>query len=93
MHVENWRNPKYVIWSLVVPCALFGYFVPYVHIVAHVNNVLGPDAADGEILIMCMSITSGLGRVVFGRMADSPRVNGIFLQQVCPFSVYKGASN
>ena len=31
--VENWRNRKYVIWALVVPLALFGYFVPYVHIV------------------------------------------------------------
>ncbi len=34
INVDNWRNPKYVIWALVVPSALFGYFVPYVHIVS-----------------------------------------------------------
>ena len=34
VYVDNWRNSKYVIWALVVPCALFGYFVPYVHIVS-----------------------------------------------------------
>ena len=33
MNVSNWRNSKYVIWALAVPSALFGYFVPYVHIV------------------------------------------------------------
>ena len=33
VHVDNWRNKKYVIWALSVPSALFGYFVPFVHIV------------------------------------------------------------
>ena len=33
VNVSNWRNSKYVIWALAVPSALFGYFVPYVHIV------------------------------------------------------------
>ena len=34
VHVDNWRNKKYVIWALSVPSALFGYFVPFVHIVS-----------------------------------------------------------
>ncbi len=34
VHVDNWRNKKFVIWALCVPSALFGYFVPYVHIVS-----------------------------------------------------------
>ncbi len=85
INVDNWRNPKYVIWALVVPCALFGYFVPYVHIVEHVKNVL-PDA-NGEILITCISITSGVGRIIFGKVADSPRVNRIFLQQLSFFVI------
>ena len=33
VHVDNWKNMKYVIWAVSVPSALFGYFVPYVHIV------------------------------------------------------------
>ena len=33
VHVDNWKNKKYVIWALSVPSALFGYFVPFVHMV------------------------------------------------------------
>ena len=24
---------RFVVWALVTPCALFGYFVPFVHLV------------------------------------------------------------
>ena len=34
INVDNWKNTKYVIWALAIPSALFGYFVPYVHIVS-----------------------------------------------------------
>ena len=29
-----WSNKKYVIWAIAVPTSMFGYFVPYVHLVA-----------------------------------------------------------
>lgn len=34
INTEIWRKKKYVIWALAVPAALFGYFVPYVHLVS-----------------------------------------------------------
>lgn len=34
INVDNWNNKKYVVWALAIPSALFGYFVPYVHIVS-----------------------------------------------------------
>jgi len=37
---------------------------------------------DGSILVMCMGLTSGLGRIIFGKLADLPRVDRILLQQV-----------
>lgn len=40
INVNNWKNPKYVIWSLAIPSALFGYFVPYVHIVSSMTSLL-----------------------------------------------------
>ena len=40
VHVDNWRNKKYVIWALSVPSALFGYFVPFVHIVRTEKNLI-----------------------------------------------------
>lgn len=38
--------------------------------------------ADGKLPIMCIGITSGIGRLLFGYIADLPRVNRILLQQV-----------
>ncbi len=34
-----WKNKKYVIWAIAVPIAMFGYFVPYVHLVSRTNQV------------------------------------------------------
>jgi MCP family monocarboxylic acid transporter-like MFS transporter 10 len=33
VYLKNWRNKRFVIWTLAIPLALFGYFVPYVHLV------------------------------------------------------------
>lgn len=35
INVDIWKNKKYVIWAVAIPSALFGYFVPYVHIVSN----------------------------------------------------------
>ncbi len=82
---ENLRNKKYMIWSLAIPSALFGYFVPYVHIVAYVKDIL--PAYDGNRLVFCIGVTSGLGRLLFGKISDSPRVNRVFLQQISFVSI------
>jgi MCP family monocarboxylic acid transporter-like MFS transporter 10 len=44
---------------------------------------------DGKVLVMCLGITSGLGRLIFGKIADIPKVNRIFLQQVGAMLMYK----
>jgi MCP family monocarboxylic acid transporter-like MFS transporter 10 len=44
---------------------------------------------DGKVLVMCLGITSGLGRLIFGKIADIPKVNRIFLQQVGAMQMYK----
>ena len=106
VHVDNWRNKKYVIWALSVPSALFGYFVPFVHIVRASTQFGGQNSkfrlaqlltlffllqvkyaedlvkdAKGGSLLTCIAVTSLIGRLVCGKLADHPRVNRIFLQQ------------
>lgn len=39
INVDIWRKKKYVIWALAVPSALFGYFVPYVHMVSYLLHI------------------------------------------------------
>uniref|UniRef100_T1IVH9 Uncharacterized protein n=1 Tax=Strigamia maritima TaxID=126957 RepID=T1IVH9_STRMM len=79
VNINLWKNKRYRIWALTIPVALFGYFVPYVHLVAYVKEVY--PTKSGEMLVSCIGITSGIGRIVFGRLADFPRVNRVFLQQ------------
>lgn len=74
------------MWALVIPLSLFGYFVPYVHIAEFVKHNF-PKDVDGKIPVMCIGITSGLGRLIFGYIADLPKVNRILLQQVSFFSI------
>ena len=39
INVDNWRNPKYVIWVLSIFFGLFGYLVPLVHLVSKLMSV------------------------------------------------------
>ena len=68
-----WKNQMYRLWVLAIPVALFGYFVPYVHLVNHVSQIL-PDV-NGAILVTIIGASSGLGRIIFGNIADAPGVN------------------
>lgn len=46
----------------------------------HVEERFGPEASK-EVLLMCIGITSGVGRLIFGRVADYVHgVNKVYLQ-------------
>lgn len=85
VNVLIWKRKKYVVWASAIPVALFGYFVPYVHIGKFVKTKFPGD--DPKLPVMCIAITSGLGRIVFGYIADLPRVNRILLQQISFVSI------
>ncbi|XP_015111942.1 monocarboxylate transporter 10 isoform X2 [Diachasma alloeum] len=86
VNTSIWKRKKYVVWASAIPLALFGYFVPYVHIANFVQRVFDKNANE-RLPIMCIGITSGIGRLVFGYIADLPRVNRILLQQISFFSI------
>lgn len=79
-NVHIWKSLGYRIWAFGIPAALYGYYVPYVHLMKHVEERFGQDA-NKEVLLTCIGITSGVGRLIFGRVADYvPGVNKVFLQ-------------
>ncbi|XP_011644781.1 monocarboxylate transporter 10 [Pogonomyrmex barbatus] len=80
VNVSIWKKKRYVVWASSIPLALFGYFVPYVHIGKFVAMTFKD--ADSKLPVMCIGITSGIGRLIFGYIADLPKVNRIFLQQI-----------
>ena len=79
INVKNWKNSKYVVWLVAAPTAMFGYFVPFVHLVAYVRDILPEN--NGEGLLTCIGITAGIGKILLGIIADRPNVNPVFLQQ------------
>ncbi|KAL0967347.1 hypothetical protein UPYG_G00251100 [Umbra pygmaea] len=79
-NVNIWKSLGYRIWAFGIPAALYGYFVPYVHLMKHVEERFGKDA-NKEVLLMCIGVTSGIGRLIFGRVADYVHgVNKVYLQ-------------
>lgn len=79
-NINIWKSLGYRIWAFGVPAALYGYFVPYVHLMKHVEERFGKEA-NKEVLLMCIGITSGVGRLIFGRVADYVHgVNKVYLQ-------------
>ncbi|XP_021568530.1 monocarboxylate transporter 10 [Carlito syrichta] len=70
----------YTVWAAGIPLALFGYFVPYVHLMKHVNERF-QEEKNKEVVLMCIGITSGVGRLLFGRIADYvPGAKKVYLQ-------------
>ncbi|KAF7253403.1 Monocarboxylate transporter 10, partial [Varanus komodoensis] len=72
----------YRIWTLGIGTALFGYFIPYVHLLNHVKERIGENVPE-VTLLLCLGITSGVGRLVFGRIADYiPGTKKVYLQVI-----------
>lgn len=96
IYLDNWRNRKFVVWTLAIPLALFGYFIPYVHLPQFAKDIpLSEDAAENGArasqLIMCIGVSSGVGRVISGFLADLPAMrragNRVILQQISFVSI------
>lgn len=80
INVDIWKKKRYIIWAFSIPVALIGYFVPYTHIPKYVS-IAYPEENE-SFPIMCIGITSGIGRIIFGFIADLKGVNRIYLQQI-----------
>lgn len=85
INTDIWKQKKYVIWALTIPVALFGYFVPYVHMVKFVQDKF--PQSDGKSLVFCIGVASGTGRLIFGKIADNRRVDRVLLQQLSFFLI------
>ncbi|CAH1127090.1 unnamed protein product [Ceutorhynchus assimilis] len=74
-------NVKYLIWTSVIGLCLFGYFVPYVYMINFVKTNF-PSNVDENLPVLCIGVTSGASRLIFGYLVDKTNVNKILLQQL-----------
>ncbi|KAJ8312067.1 hypothetical protein KUTeg_009440 [Tegillarca granosa] len=77
VNFDLWKIRAFTIWVVSTGVGLFGYFVPFVHLVKHAKDLF-PDE-NGNILITILQITSALSRIVFGKLSDAECVNRIYL--------------
>lgn len=76
------KNKAYLVWVIVVGLVLFGFYIPYVHLVRHCQD-LGVPKNQAAVLVGYIALSQTLGKIFFGRMADHPRVNRVYLYQLC----------
>ncbi|XP_039274276.2 monocarboxylate transporter 10-like [Styela clava] len=81
MDLSLWKNKAFIIWAISVGLCKLGYLVPFVHLVKHVNDI-GGDRDFGSSMLSLMGITSGISRLLFGHIADSPKVNRLYMSQL-----------
>ncbi|XP_076866886.1 monocarboxylate transporter 8-like [Brachyhypopomus gauderio] len=75
--------PSYRLWAFGVAIAVLGYFVPYVHLMSFVEEQFQDSDKKEWILLVCIGASSGVGRLVFGRVGDLlPGLRKIYLQAV-----------
>ncbi|XP_056624969.1 monocarboxylate transporter 8 [Triplophysa dalaica] len=70
----------YRLWSFGIATAVLGYFVPYVHLINFVREKFG-DTKKEWILLVCIGASSGVGRLLFGKIGDLiPGAKKIYMQ-------------
>ena len=83
IYLPNWRNKKFLIWTFTIPLAVFGYWVSILELP---NLTRQEDIMMVWQLSICLELSSSLGRLITGFLADYPPIrrngNRILLQQI-----------
>ncbi|XP_029964953.1 monocarboxylate transporter 8 [Salarias fasciatus] len=70
----------YRVWAFGVATAVLGYFVPYVHLIYFVKEQF-KETQKEWVLLVCIGASSGVGRLVFGKIGDLiPGLKKIYMQ-------------
>lgn len=85
--IELWKKKRYTLWALIMPVALFGYFVPYVHIKKYIEDLKFGNDINMNLPLQGLAVTSAIGRLVFGYLSDRPQINKIMIQQIMFYTI------
>lgn len=76
------RNKRFIIWAVASAVATFGYFIPHVHVVRFAEE-MGSSHQKGSLLLSYLAVGSGVGKIIFGKISDIPRVDTLLLYDFC----------
>ncbi|KAI5097675.1 solute carrier family 16, member 2 (thyroid hormone transporter) [Silurus meridionalis] len=68
-NVEVFRVATYRVWAFGVATAVLGYMVPYIHLINFVREEFKETQREW-VLLVCIGASSGVGRLVFGKVGD-----------------------
>lgn len=80
IYKENWKKKRYIIWVLAITISQLGYFIPYVYMSDYIKSSF-PDG-NPKLPVACIGVASGVGRILFGFVADMPKINRILMHQI-----------
>lgn len=79
-NMQVFQKKTYRIWVCGIATAVWGYFVPYVHLVKFVEQRFKDNSGEW-ILLVCIGAASGVGRLASGKIGDCiPGLKKIYLQ-------------
>ncbi|XP_029625679.1 monocarboxylate transporter 8 isoform X3 [Salmo trutta] len=62
--------PSYRVWAFGVATAMLGNFVPYIYLMSFVEEQFVETPVKEWVLLVCIGVTSCVGRLLFGRVGD-----------------------
>ncbi|XP_029627600.1 monocarboxylate transporter 8-like [Salmo trutta] len=81
-NVKVFHIITYRVWAFGVSTAVLGYFVPYIHLMNFVKEQFKEPQKEW-ILLVCIGASSGMGRLLFGKVGDLiPGAKKIWMQSV-----------
>ncbi|OQR74268.1 hypothetical protein BIW11_09187, partial [Tropilaelaps mercedesae] len=75
-------NPAFKIICLSNIIGMMGFNIPFVFIADAAVTMTKVDKEAASLLVSCIGITNMLGRLLFGRISDSPHVNSLAVNNV-----------
>ncbi|XP_065643931.1 monocarboxylate transporter 10 [Hydra vulgaris] len=84
------QNKAFIVFTFALFIFMLAYFVPFVHL-TQMAIEYGIPLKKASFLIGVMSIASTVGRLFFGHIADSNRVNRLYVYQIALLGI--GVSN
>ncbi|XP_050391773.1 monocarboxylate transporter 10 [Patella vulgata] len=76
-----WKNRVFIVWSTGITLVMFGYYIPYVHLISFALDAgITPD--QGSILIMVFGASTAIGRLTFGKIVQLGLLNRLHMHQL-----------
>ncbi|KAL4232930.1 hypothetical protein ACF0H5_007618 [Mactra antiquata] len=79
--MQIWKNRVFVIWTLAITLVMFGFYIPYVHLVSYAIDQ-GVSADLASLLMMILGGTTAVGRIMFGKIVQLGILNRLHMHQL-----------